>query len=304
MTASLVARYLVRALRLPFVAASILPFIAGSFLAGNSIDGLRLFLGLSAVICTHLGANLLNDYADSRSGADYKDIRYFGFFGGSKLIQEGILKESFYLNTGLFFLAAAVFSVIALAFLMKSGSVLLYSALVIILTASYSCKPLQLSYRRMGEAVVFILFGPAAVMGGYFIQTGVFPDARSFILSLPFGLLTVAILFSNEVPDFADDRNSGKHTLVSVFGPYNAYTFYGALVAMAFISILAAIFSGVTSPIAIASFFFIFMPLRAFKTIRQFPEDKVNLLESSGLTVALQAIIGVILIIGVLCRKS
>jgi 1,4-dihydroxy-2-naphthoate octaprenyltransferase len=304
MAVSSAARNIIRALRLPFVAASILPFLAGSLLAGKGINLMRLFLGLSAVIYTHLGANLLNDYADSKSGADSKDARYFGFFGGSKLIQEGILKESFCLNTGLFFLASAVSSIFVLASLMKSESILWYSALAVILAVSYSCKPFQLSYRRMGEAVVFILFGPAAVMGGYFIQTGVFPDMRAFILSLPFGFLTTAILFANEVPDFADDRNSGKYTLVSISGPYNAFIFYGALVAMAFVSISANIIFGVISPVAIASFFFIFMPLRAFKTIRQFPQDKIRLLESSGLTIALQGILGVILIMGVLCRRS
>lgn len=302
--ASLAGRNLVRALRLPFVAASILPFVAGSLLAGKNIDGMRFFLGLSAVIYVHLGANLLNDYADSKSGADSKDIRYFGFFGGSKLIQEGALKESFYLNTGLFFLAAAVSSIVVLASLMKSASILRYSALAVMLAVSYSCKPLQLSYRKLGEAVVFILFGPAAVMGGYFIQTGVFPDIKAFILSLPFGLLTTAILFANEVPDFSDDRSSGKHTLVSISGPYNAYSFYGALITLAFVSISANILFGVISPIAIASFLFIFMPLRASRIIKQFPEDKLKLLESSGLTIALQAILGVIMIIGVLCRKS
>ena len=85
----------VRALRLPFITASIFPFIAGSLLSLPHFDVLRFITGLVCAASAHLSANLINDWADSRSGADNKDKHFYGFFGGSKLIQENILTEKF-----------------------------------------------------------------------------------------------------------------------------------------------------------------------------------------------------------------
>jgi 1,4-dihydroxy-2-naphthoate octaprenyltransferase len=56
----------IRALRLPFIVVSILPFIYGSLIERRGFNYGGFLLGLSAVISTHLSANLINDYADSR----------------------------------------------------------------------------------------------------------------------------------------------------------------------------------------------------------------------------------------------
>ncbi|MFA5096893.1 MAG: hypothetical protein WC478_06095, partial [Candidatus Omnitrophota bacterium] len=82
---------IIRALRLPFISASILPFVFGSLIARQDFNMLGFTLGLLAVIFTHLSANLINDYFDSKSGVDWRDGNFYGFFGGSKLIQEGAL---------------------------------------------------------------------------------------------------------------------------------------------------------------------------------------------------------------------
>ena len=99
---------IIRALRLPFAAVSVLPFVFGSLLDWPYFDIPRFILGLIAAVGTHLGANLINDYADSKSGADWQDKRFFGFFGGSKLIQENVFSQRFYLNLALAFFALAL----------------------------------------------------------------------------------------------------------------------------------------------------------------------------------------------------
>jgi 1,4-dihydroxy-2-naphthoate octaprenyltransferase len=117
---------LIRALRLPFILASILPFIAGSLFARPHENGVGFLLGLITVGYTHLSANLINDYADSRSGADWKNRQYYGLFGGSKLIQEGVLDEGFYLGAAVFFAALAGMCVGGLVFLLGSAAPLVY----------------------------------------------------------------------------------------------------------------------------------------------------------------------------------
>lgn len=173
-------RNIVRALRLPFSSASALSFLFGSLIERDNFNLPGFLLGFIAVVCTHLSANLINDYADSKSRMDWQDNKFYKFFGGSKLIQEKVFSGRFYLHLAILFFALASICVVFLAVILKSPLVVGLFLIIIVLGWSYSVKPLQFSYHRLGELIIFILFGPAAVMGGYFIQTRLFPDLKSF----------------------------------------------------------------------------------------------------------------------------
>ncbi|MCX5710643.1 MAG: prenyltransferase [Candidatus Omnitrophica bacterium] len=289
---------IIRALRLPFITASILPFIFGSLIERANFNYPGFFLGLLAAISVHLSANLINDYVDSQSGADAQDKRFFGFFGGSKLIQENVFSARAYLSASIFFALLAVVSVAVLAVVLKSILVIGYFALIVILSWQYSAKPFRFSYRRMGELIIFLLFGPAPVMGGYFIQTGIFPDWKSFILSLPSGFFTTAILFANEVPDCPGDCKVKKMTWVSITGPDKAYIFYFLIVISAFAAIALGLWLGYLGKITLVSFIFVLMAIKAAGILKKYYNDKMFLMRSSAATINLQALVGIILIIG------
>ncbi|HTZ11486.1 MAG TPA: prenyltransferase [Candidatus Margulisiibacteriota bacterium] len=289
-----------RALRLPFISASILPFIFGSLLSRPDFNFLLFLLGLIAVIATHLSANLINDYADSKSGADWQDMNFYKFFGGSKLIQKGIFPEKFYFRAALSFALIAVSYVIALAFILRSLFVIVIYLCIIFFSWSYSQKPLQFSYRRLGEIFIFLLFGPALVMGGYFIQTGIFPSREGFFLSLPFGLLTTAILFANEVPDYSDDVKSGKFTWVSIVKPEHAFLPYSLLTGLAFFFILLEIKLGYLKLPAAFSLFFIALTFKAAVILKKYPRDKERLVGSSKLTIITQTMVSLVLILALI----
>lgn len=286
----------VRALRLPFITASVLPFIFGCLIAPAALRWPLFLLGILAVAAAHLGANLINDYADSKSGADWSDKRAYGFFGGSKLIQEGVLSEQFYLYGSFAFFAIALVAMGALAFVMQSAIVLYAALFVVALSWSYSAMPLRLSYHRLGEVVIFILFGPAIVMGGYYLMTGIFPSLASFLLSLPFAFLTTAILYVNEIPDALDDEVAGKRTWVSFFPIERAYVLYVVLMAAAFAAIALLAASGIISAWALLSLAAVVLVARAVRVLRMAPRDKMRLLESSKLTIATQTAVSIILI--------
>jgi len=255
------------------------------------------FLGLAAALFTHLSANLINDYADSKSGADFQDKRFYQFFGGSKLIQEKIFTENFYLELAIFFVAISCISVIWLALILHNFSVIIYYSFIIFLGWSYSTRPIQFSYHRMGEVVIFLLFGPAPVMGGYFIQTGAFPDIKSFILSLPFGFFTTAILFANEIPDFPEDKKAGKFTWVGFLGPRKSFLLYYLIVACGFISILFGFGLGILGPVSLFAFLGLVPAVKAAGILRKHYADKMKLMDSSRLTIAVHTIVGIILIL-------
>ncbi|MFA5090735.1 MAG: prenyltransferase [Candidatus Omnitrophota bacterium] len=289
--------YLIRALRLPFLSVSILPFIFGSFLCGDIFLLLPFFLGIISVISTHLAANLLNDYADSKSGADWQDNNFYSFFGGSKLIQEGVFSEGFYLKASLIFFLIAFLSTVSLAAALGEPSLLFYFSGIIFLGWAYSCLPFRLSYRRLGELVIFLLFGPALVMGGYFIQNKIFPDLKSFLLSLPFGFFTTAILFANEIPDYPDDRKTGKMNWVSVLGPKNSFLLYIILLALGYLSIILGVVFGYLGNFALLSLVLVFPGMKAAGILRDHAGGKIRFRESSKLTILLHTMAGIILIL-------
>ncbi|MCM8773885.1 MAG: prenyltransferase, partial [Candidatus Omnitrophica bacterium] len=252
-----------------------------------------------SAITLHLSANLINDYYDSKSGCDWQDKKFYKFFGGSKLIQEKILEESFYLRTSIIFLTISFISMMSIYFYIKSYFLILIYILVIILSWQYSQGPLKLSYRCWGEITIFFLFGPILVMGGYFIQSKIFPHMKSFLLSLPFGLLTLSILFVNELADYPDDIKVNKNTLVNLIKDKFAFIFYFFIMLVTLLFIVLSIFLGYLKIYALLSFVSIFLIYRAGKIIKNFYNDKDKLILSSKITIFLHNFISIILILSI-----
>lgn len=288
---------LIDAFRLPFVGASILPFIFGSVIERKKFSFPVFILGLIAVVATHISANLINDYADSRSGADWQDKNSYKFFGGSKLIQQNIFSERFYLRMAVAFAVISAFSVLILSLVMKSFLVVLAYSFVIILSWLYSVNPVKFSYRRLGEGVLFLLFGPALVMGGYFIQTGIFPDLKSFLLSLPFGFFATAILFANEIPDFIEDQKVGKNNLVGITGTDKSFLVYCLIMGLGFLFILINVFAGFLNPWASATLLLVAPAYSSARIIRNHHDSKFRLIQSSKLTIIIQTFVSICLIL-------
>jgi 1,4-dihydroxy-2-naphthoate polyprenyltransferase len=151
--------------------------------------------------------------------------------------------------------------------------------------------------------VIFLLFGPALVMGGYFIQTEIFPDARSFILSLPFGFLTTALLFMNEVPDADADLKVGKRTWVPLVEKQNAHIVYALLTLFAFFYVAVCIALHYVHAGALWAFAGILFCFRAYIILKNNFDDKDRLLTASKLTIMGQVTVSVVLILDLLLSR-
>ena len=133
-------KHLLEAVRLPFAAVGIIAFLLGSLISLPHFHALLFCLGLAAVIATHLGANLINDYADSATGVDWQDLTAYGFFGGSKLIQKRIFSEAFYLRLALVLIALAFSAVVLLVIFTHSLTALWAFVVIAVLAWGYSDK--------------------------------------------------------------------------------------------------------------------------------------------------------------------
>jgi 1,4-dihydroxy-2-naphthoate octaprenyltransferase len=205
-----------KASRVPFVTASIAPVILGTAIAWYETHRFDFIIGLLALFGTifgHLGANIFNDYYDHISGNDDDNPDFTPYSGGSRIIQNGLMTpRQVYIGGVAAFLMTLI---IGLALVLYSGqtALILFGLLGIGLGFAYTALPIQLVYRGIGEAAVFLTFGPIIVTGAFFAQTGSISYLVLFA-SIPAGLLVALILYTNEMPDEGADRRARKNTLV------------------------------------------------------------------------------------------
>lgn len=227
----------IRASRLFSITASGIPVILGGVLAVQAPEfNMGYFiLSIIGIIFLHVAVNLLSDYDDFINKVDTKDS-----YGSSGIMIEGLLTPKEVRKGGiiLFFLAG----LIALFFSYKRGIVILI--LVIIGAISgyfYTGKPLKLKYRGLGAPVVFLTFGPLMVLGAYYLQMQEF-SLKAFLVSIPLGLLTTAILHVNDIRDIKYDKRAGIKTLSMFVGIKNANLIYFSLIILSYISVIIMVF--------------------------------------------------------------
>lgn len=101
----------------------------------------------------------------------------------------------------------------------------------------YTAAPFSLKYWGLGDAVIFVCFGPLLSVGvGMAATRSADVDPAVLAASLPIGLLTVAILHANNTRDIAADAATGARTLAQALGFAGSYAFYVALFGWAYAS--------------------------------------------------------------------
>jgi 1,4-dihydroxy-2-naphthoate octaprenyltransferase len=174
-----------RAMRIQFLQASLIPVILGSVLAYRDgafsweLCGLIAF----AIGTIHLGTNLANDYFDHISGADERNSNPTPFSGGSRVIQERLIAPHAIFIAAMIFYGIGVLLGLYLVF-RTDWRLLWFGFFGVILSFFYTAPPLKLGYRGWGELLVGVLLGPLAVMGAYYVYTRTLTP-QVFLLSLP-----------------------------------------------------------------------------------------------------------------------
>jgi 1,4-dihydroxy-2-naphthoate octaprenyltransferase len=281
--------------RANFLPASLIPFLIGvsyAFARGFNFKPALVILGLFAVTCLHLGANLLNDYHDYRSGADNHSKKYSSLFGGSRVIQQNIYSSSNILLASVILFLIGALLVLTIALIRQNYLFIVFLFIAATLAAEYSAPPLKLAYNRLGEAVIFFLFGVLLVVGSFYLVAEQF-SLRVFALSLPISFLITAVIVCNEIPDFAADIRVNKNNLVSVVGVDKAYIIYGLLILLALFSVYANIFIGIL-PLAAVSIGILFLPaVKSFFILKQNTNNINKLISASRITIMLHSLVGI-----------
>ena len=193
--------------------AGMAPVMIGAILAAESAPlSIPLFCcSLLFSLFLQIGTNYANDYFDFMKGADDENR-----VGPERAVSSGWLTPNAMRNASFcLFLAAFI---VSLPLVFSAGIWALFFVLAsIAFGLLYTGGPKPLGYLGFGDILVLTFFGPVAVIGTYFVQqhTVSWPI---FFLSLPSGLLSVAILIMNNLRDADTDRMVEKNTLVVRFG--------------------------------------------------------------------------------------
>ena len=221
----------VEAIRPKTLVASIAPVMVGISLAVS--DGFFEFLPsiatLLAATLIQIGTNLANDYYDFVRGADNEDR-----IGPIRVSQAGLIDPNKVWYSMVFSLVLAfLFGV----YLVEVGGWIIAAIgfVSILCAVGYTAGPLALAYNGLGDIFVFFFFGPVAVGGTYWVQSGVL--AGDVVLAgVGIGALTTLILVTNNMRDIKTDKVAGKHTLAVRMGLKASRVEYVVLLIIALIT--------------------------------------------------------------------
>lgn len=211
------ARAWYQALRPRVFTATYVPMgLAGILALDDGVFDARLFLlALIGTLLLQSAANLINEYADYRRGADRLKQA-----GQGMTIKQKILAPRSVLNGAIATTVAGC--LIGLYLLSQSGPLLWLIGIGGVLVAiTYTAGPFPLAYNGLGEIAVAIFMGPAIVVGAYYVMSPAISQMRVgeiVLASLPIALMVAAILHANNIRDMEADRAVNKRTLAVIFG--------------------------------------------------------------------------------------
>ena len=197
----------------------------------------------------HLTGNLLNDYFDFRSGVDHREEGDENRPG--RQLVKGQLRPKDILAEAMLCLMLA--GVLTAYLIWQCGPDLLWFGLAAgVSLYIYTGPPLALKYHALGEALIFLTFGPILLLGAAYAQTHQL-ELSALLVSLPVGLATTAILVGNNVRDRDEDRSAGIKTLSRVIGHNGLRALYVTLVILSVIGLAAMAAVGAAPRFLLAS---------------------------------------------------
>lgn len=230
------ARIWLEAARPRTLAAGATPVVVGTAASGRLIPW-RAGAALVVALALQVAVNYANDLFDADRGIDT-----IGRVGPRRAVAAGLASPAaMRIATAA---ALTVAGVAGLALAAVAGWWLLVVGLCCALAAlGYSGGRKPYANAGLGEAFVFVFFGPVATVGSAYVQTEGL-TLVSFAASIPVGLLATAILVANNLRDLPTDARAGKKTLAVRVGARRTRVLFRVLLIAAFVGVV---------PVAIAA---------------------------------------------------
>ena len=185
------------------------------------------------IVVFHAAGNTWSDYHDFKSGVDNSET------AGGVAITSGQFEPGEIRGLSMALLVVAVVSGISIV--ICTGLPVLYLGLAgFFLTLLYPF----LKYRALGDVDIFLTYSLLPILGTSFVSTGEIHYGALW-LSVPIGLITVAILHINNLRDMEYDKKAGISTFAMRIGAKWAVAVYGIELLLPFVWIVACALCGV-----------------------------------------------------------
>jgi 1,4-dihydroxy-2-naphthoate octaprenyltransferase len=218
--------------------------VGAAFAAGPGFRWDLFLLTLLGMVALHGASNLANDYFDVKNKVDAPDAPTVRYRPHPLAHRELGLNQVLAMSAALYALGAGI----GLWLAATRGWPVLAIGLAGVLTGLfYTAPPLPLKYRAAGEVLVFLIWGPLAMLGAYYVQAQRFSPAV-LLVSVPFGALVSLVLLANNIRDTAHDRRQGIRTLPVVLGEARGRLLFAGLIWLAFFSMTLMSILGPLSP--------------------------------------------------------
>ncbi len=196
----------VRPWSFPASAMPVIVTLAYLYWAYGVIEWANGLLALVGIVIFHASGNAWSDYFDFERGVDRVDTF------GVKTLTSGQFMPLEIRNLAIGLMVPAV--IIGLWLVMRTGLPLLWIGVCgAMCSLLYPC----LKYRAFGDFVIFVAYAILPTLGITYITMGKFlPDV--WLIIVPVGLITVAILHANNTRDIGTDVRAKISTLAMKLG--------------------------------------------------------------------------------------
>jgi 1,4-dihydroxy-2-naphthoate polyprenyltransferase len=177
-----------------------------------------LVLAIVGILLAHTVNNLMNDLFDTQTGTDsasYPRALYAPHPVLSGLVSRRTLLVAI---TAVNLADLAILIVLTWA---RGWPVVAFALSGFVLSVAYTAPPVRLKKRGLGEADVFVVWGPLMVCGTYYSAVGTV-GWDVLLASLPYGLLCTTVLMGKHIDKIPYDEPLGIRTLPVIFGEARA----------------------------------------------------------------------------------
>jgi 1,4-dihydroxy-2-naphthoate octaprenyltransferase len=216
---------------------SIAPVIvgAGAAAAIGEFSWWASLLALVVSLALQVGVNYANDYSDGIRGTDDKRV------GPLRLVASGVAPAAAVKAAA--FVCFGVAGVAGLVLVGLTGHWWLVTVGIVSVAAAwfYTGGPKPYGYAGWGEVAVFVFFGPVAVLGTLYVQTGEI-TWLGVAGAVALGCISASVLVTNNLRDLPTDATTGKITMAVRLGDRRSRMLYLVLVAVPFVvTVVAAV---------------------------------------------------------------
>jgi 1,4-dihydroxy-2-naphthoate octaprenyltransferase len=184
-------------------------------------DFVLFLLSFVGMALLQVGANMLNDVYDYRSGID----RQVNPASGA-VVRGWITPRQALIGAAICLVIGSVFGLYIVS---RIGlSILCLGAIGVLCAILYTWGPWPLKYHALGDLAVFLNFGVLGALGAWTVQTGHLSWVPA-VWAVPMSLLVIAILHSNNWRDICYDTDGKIRTVASCLGDAGSQTYQRVL---------------------------------------------------------------------------